>query len=105
MLQKSVQVNQNKINFYFNASFKQLKQLVNVQSTFIITDANVYALHKSAFKNRKTIVIAAGESSKNLATVQLIIEQLIELKADRTATIIGVEAKLTFKILIEYEFE
>jgi len=90
MLQKSVQVNQNKINFYFNASFKQLKQLVNVESTFIITDVNVYALHESAFKNWKTIVIPAGESNKNLATVQLIIEQLIELKADRTATIIGV---------------
>ncbi|MFM9735759.1 3-dehydroquinate synthase, partial [Streptomyces niveiscabiei] len=42
------------------------------------------------FKGWKTIIIPAGEAHKSLDTAQYIIDQLIQLKADRTATLVGV---------------
>lgn len=90
MLHQSVQFNQQHTDFYFDASFRQLKQMLKPANTFIITDTNIFPLHTTYFKGWKTIVIPAGEAHKNIATVQYIIEQLIQLQADRTATLVGV---------------
>lgn len=55
-----------------------------------VTDANVYNLHKKKFAKTKTIVISAGEKSKQYKTVASIIEQLIALGADKTTILVGV---------------
>ncbi|WP_298297462.1 3-dehydroquinate synthase [Hydrotalea sp.] len=90
MLHQAVQFNQQHTDFYFDASFWQLKEMLQPASTFIITDANIYSLHAGYFKGWKTIIIPAGEAHKSLDTAQYIIDQLIQLKADRTATLVGV---------------
>jgi 3-dehydroquinate synthase len=77
-------------HFYFDASLELLKQLAPTETSFIITDENVMLKHEKQFKPWKVIVIPAGESSKNLETLDDIIRQLIALDADRDATIVGI---------------
>lgn len=78
------------VDYYFNASIKQLKQIVDPSHAIIITDENINALYSAKFKGFKIIVIPAGEKYKNQATIDSIINQLIGLKADRKSTLIGI---------------
>ncbi len=76
--------------FYFNSKINLLKHLVDFSNTVFITDENVFQLHESKFKNKNTIVIKAGEQFKVQATVDSIIEQLIQFKVNRKTILIGV---------------
>jgi 3-dehydroquinate synthase len=67
-----------------------LGNLVNKESTILITDENIFAKQKEKFSEWKTIVIKAGEPFKNQKTVDEIINRLIKLNADRQSFIIGV---------------
>lgn len=75
---------------YFDASIKELKEIVSPQDAIIITDDTFHPLHTSKFKGWKTITIKTGEAYKVQSTVDDIINQLIVLKADRKTTLIGV---------------
>jgi len=90
MKKQTVQFTTASTTLYFDASFKELKEIVLQQHAIIITDENVHQQHASKFKGWKTIIIKAGEAHKMQATVDSIINQLIELKADRKSTLIGV---------------
>jgi 3-dehydroquinate synthase len=74
------------VDYYFDASFADVKN----DNAIFITDANVFALHQQKFASYKTIVIEAGEAFKRQQTVDKIIDQLIELGADRKTTLVGV---------------
>jgi 3-dehydroquinate synthase len=76
--------------FYFDGRFTQLKQIVDQKSAVIITDENVFNAHKAKVKNWNTIVLKPGEEFKVQQTVDTIIDQLIELQADRKTVLIGV---------------
>lgn len=76
--------------FYFNASFSALKTLVPQKTSVVITDENIFSVHQSKFKGWNTIVLRAGEEYKIQPTVDSVIAQLIEMKADRNWTLIGV---------------
>ncbi len=78
------------VNYHFAASFPALKKLVNQKTTVLITDQNIASLHKKKFKDWNVIVLKAGEEYKVQQTVDSIIRQLIDLKADRKWTLIGV---------------
>ncbi|MFY7901257.1 MAG: 3-dehydroquinate synthase [Chitinophagaceae bacterium] len=78
------------VDYYFNASIRQLKEIVPVAQAIIITDEQVHALYQAKFKGFKTIIIPAGEQHKNQTTVDSIIQQLIQLQADRKSILIGV---------------
>ena len=77
-------------DFYFDASFKELKDIVSQENAVIITDEHLYELHTSKFKGWDTIVLRAGEAYKVQSTIDSIIEQLIDLEADRKTVLIGV---------------
>jgi 3-dehydroquinate synthase len=78
-----------KVQYFFDVSFSYLEQLVSKDKLIIITDENVYRRHP-ALSNYKTIVIPAGEQHKNQATVDFLIQQLIDLEADRKSFIVGI---------------
>jgi len=78
------------VNYYFDASFDALKNIVPIASSVIITDENVFNAHKKKFKGWSTIVLKPGEQYKVQQTVDVVIDQLIELGADRQSTLIGV---------------
>lgn len=75
---------------YFNADLAYLQKLVDISRSVIVTDENIFARHKKKFKGWQTIVIPAGEQHKHQQTVDTIIQQLIEIGADRKTTLIGI---------------
>ena len=78
------------VDCYFDASFKSLDQIVDKEKAIIITDENVFVAHKSKFKKWNVITLKAGEQYKVQATVDAVIDQLIEFSADRQTTLIGI---------------
>jgi 3-dehydroquinate synthase len=77
-------------NIYFAGGISHLKEIIDAKQAIIITDENVFALHQKRFKGYKTIIVKAGEQHKNQDTVNSIIEQLIQLEADRKTILVGV---------------
>ncbi|MBD0284986.1 MAG: 3-dehydroquinate synthase [Flavisolibacter sp.] len=79
-----------KTGFHFDASISELKKREDGKKAVIITDEHIYATHKMKFKGWHTIVLKSGEEYKVQSTVDSIIEQLIELRADRKTLLVGV---------------
>ena len=90
MTKKNFAFSSSTVNYYFSADFNYLEQLVSKDAAVIITDENIFARHQRKFKGWKSIVIKAGEQFKVQATVDAIIQQLIDVGADRKITLIGV---------------
>ncbi|MDB5192012.1 MAG: aroB [Segetibacter sp.] len=90
MTKKTFTFSSAEVKFFLNTPFDHIDKLVEKESTFIITDENVFLKHKAKFKGRQTIVIKAGEQYKNQYSVNSIIEQLVEKGADRKSFLIGV---------------
>ena len=78
------------VSFVLDGKFATVDKMVDKTNAFYITDENVYALHENKFKGKKTIVIPAGEDHKHQATVDFIIEALLNFGATRQAVLIGV---------------
>jgi len=76
--------------YYFDADFSYLEKLVSRQQAVILTDEHVFQGHQKKFKGWNTIVIQAGEAYKVQATVDSVIEQLINMGADRKTFLIGI---------------
>lgn len=79
-----------KIDVFFDADFSLIEAKLQKDKTIFITDENVYAAHEEKFSGWQSIVIKAGEQFKNQQTVDSIIQQLIDLHADRQTFIVGV---------------
>ena len=78
------------VSFVLDGKFAAIDKMVDKSNAFFITDENVYALHEKKFKGKKTIVIPSGEEHKHQATVDFIIEALLNFGATRQAILIGV---------------
>ena len=78
------------VDYYFDNSFSNLKNIADKKTSIVITDENVFHDHQNKFQGWKTIVVKAGEKYKVQFTADLIISQLIQLEADRKTTLIGV---------------
>ncbi len=76
--------------YYFDAEFAYLEQIVSKQQTILITDENVFEIHRQLFSGWQTIVLPAGEQHKQQATVDYIIGELITKNADRNTFIVGI---------------
>lgn len=77
-------------DFYIAYGINHLKEIVDIKSTVLITDENVYNAHSKRFKGWNTIILKPGEEYKVQATVDAVIERLIEMEADRKTTVVGV---------------
>jgi 3-dehydroquinate synthase len=78
------------VDYYFDTGFSQLKKIVDPKQAILITDENVHAAHGSRFKGWNMLVLKAGEEYKIQATVDAVIDQLIDFQADRKTTLIGI---------------
>jgi len=78
------------VDYYFAGGISHLKEIVDKDNTIIITDENVYNAHTKRFKNWNCIVLKPGEEYKTQSTVDEIVDQLIEMEADRKTTLVGV---------------
>ncbi len=78
------------VNYYFNADFSYLEKITSKEHAVIVTDEHVFAAHRKKFKGWSTVILKPGEQYKVQQTVDVVIDQLIELGADRKTTLIGV---------------
>ena len=90
ILPQQYQFSGKKIDVFFDAEFSLIEAKLQKDKTIFITDENVYAAYPKKFSDWKCIVIKAGEQFKNQQTVDSIIQQLIELHADRQTFIVGI---------------
>jgi 3-dehydroquinate synthase len=90
MQKKTIRFGTASTDFYFAGGFSHLKEIVDAKNTILLTDENVFEAHQSRFKNWNTIVLKPGEEYKVQATVDSIVEQLIEMEADRKTTLVGI---------------
>jgi 3-dehydroquinate synthase len=77
-------------HIYFDYSFNYLKKIVNTKNGVIITDETIFSAHSAKFKGYNTIVVKSGEKYKTQQTCNQIINQLLQLEADRNVVLIGV---------------
>ena len=77
-------------DFYFAYDMSHLKTITDPEATILITDDNIFNAHSKRFKGWNTIVLKPGEEFKVQETVDLVIEQLIGLEADRKTTLVGI---------------
>ncbi|MGZ5287532.1 MAG: 3-dehydroquinate synthase [Flavisolibacter sp.] len=87
---KKITYGQSSVHYHLGARFPQLKKLATGRKTILLTDENVFAAHSKKFKGWQTIVIKAGEAYKVQATVDHIVEKMIESGADRSSLLVGV---------------
>jgi 3-dehydroquinate synthase len=90
MIKKNIQFASAATEFYFDGSTDLLEKLANGRRIIILTDDNLYAAHKRKLVAYDTIVMPAGEAYKNQLTVDEIIAQLVEFKADRQTLLVGI---------------
>ncbi|TAH12055.1 MAG: 3-dehydroquinate synthase [Sphingobacteriia bacterium] len=90
MVTKKIQFSGKSTSFYFDADFLLLDKLVSREQAIIITDEHVFEAHKKKLKGWNTIVLKPGEQFKVQQTVDVIIDQLLAMGADRQSVLIGV---------------
>ena len=78
------------VDYYLAGGISHLRAIVDKNNTIIITDENVYNAHTKRFNNWNCIVLKPGEEFKVQATVDEVIDQLMEMEADRKTTLVGV---------------
>ena len=92
-------INYSNSSIYINESFENLFDYIdyiNKEEVFYLIDENVLSIHKNLFSNFSNIIsIPSGEETKSIRYVNNIIEQLIELGANRKTFIIGIGGGVT----------
>ncbi|HEX6334355.1 MAG TPA: 3-dehydroquinate synthase, partial [Flavisolibacter sp.] len=89
MRKKTLVAGNSRVDLFFETPFSRLRDLADRRNSVIITDENVFRLHQLRFKGWNTIVLKPGEAYKVQATADNVIEQLLEIGADRSWTLIG----------------
>jgi len=90
MQTKSYRFSSATVDYYFDADFSKLEKMVGREHAVLVTDEHVFQAHKKKLKGWNCITLKPGEEYKVQATVDSIIEQLIEFKADRSTWLIGI---------------
>jgi 3-dehydroquinate synthase len=86
-----IQGSQGQSDIHVGESLDRLEQYIPAdRHTIIITDSVVHDLYGNRFPKGDVISIGTGEKIKTLATIETIMDQLIQLEADRSAFIVGI---------------
>jgi 3-dehydroquinate synthase len=80
----------SKTSIFFSIDNSHLSEITTTRNTAIISSRNLVDAYPSIFKGKKLIVIDDTEPHKNLATIEKIIAELLELGIDRNSYIIGI---------------
>ena len=78
------------VEYIFDGQFGQLLTTMEKNKLVIVTDENVFNHHKEKFEGLQIIRIKAGETFKQQSTVDDIVNQLLELQADKQTVLVGV---------------
>jgi 3-dehydroquinate synthase len=88
-------------SIYVGASWDMLSRLVdldNYSKVILLIDENVYRLWEKRFVDYLFIILPSGEKQKSLAVVEKLVQDLIDLDADRKTLLVGVGGGVTCDI-------
>ncbi len=71
-------------------SINNIGKFIDLNKTIIITDSTVKKYYRHLFPTDKIVELAPGEKSKNLKTMNLVIEKLINYDAHRNSFLLGI---------------
>ena len=80
----------SKTSIFFSIENCPFSKNVSEKKTAIISSSNLIKAYPDIFKEQRLIVIDDTESHKNLATIEKIVAELLELGIDRNSYIIGI---------------
>ncbi len=78
------------VSNYFDASFSDLKEIYDHKKVIIITEEHIFNLHAAKFEGFKVLLVEGQEKNKNQATINFIIDKLLEFNIDKQWLIVGV---------------
>lgn len=81
---------QKTVSCYFDADFAGIHELVPGTNLVIITDDDVFKHHSEKISAFPVIQFSAGEKNKNQATVDYIIQELIQIGANKNTFLLAV---------------
>lgn len=84
------QFSRSLVDYYIDASFKDLDKIVDREKAILITDENIFLSNKNKFKKWNVITLKAGEQYKIQATVDAVIIQLIAFETERQSILVGI---------------
>ncbi|MFN4315039.1 MAG: 3-dehydroquinate synthase [Chitinophagaceae bacterium] len=87
---KKIQFGSGATDFYFASSISRLKEITEPRHTVLITDSNIQQAHARRFKPWRVLVLEPGEKHKKQATVDRMVQQLIDWEVDRKTVLVGV---------------
>lgn len=90
MEKKSIRIGNSTVDYYFDASLSRLSQVADKKHSILLVDEHFFSLAGTKLKGWNCIVVKSGEEYKIQATVDGIIDLLIEMEADRQTTLIGI---------------
>jgi 3-dehydroquinate synthase len=79
-----------RVEYYLAWGISHLKEIIDQKHAVIITDENIFNAQSKRFKNWNTIILKPGEEFKIQQTVDSIVDELIEMGADRKTVLVGV---------------
>lgn len=80
----------NTSRLYVGESYKNVEKYLPSSNVVIVADGNVYDHYHDSFPDVKTIQIDTNEKIKDLDTVNFIIDELVEMEADRSVFLLGI---------------
>lgn len=90
MQKRSFRFSQGSVDYYFDSTFSQIQNIVDKPRSIIVTDENVFQHHQKKFRGWATINLPAGEAYKTQASVDVLLQKLMTMQADRKTMLIGV---------------
>jgi 3-dehydroquinate synthase len=89
MITASYMIMGNRVKYYFEQSIKGVDSFSKRELTVIITDQNVFNTYTDFLKDRKVIIVPAGEDSKSFAVIESVIEQLTQMQVNKDYLLVG----------------
>ena len=86
---KEILIN-GKSKIIIGEDFSKIEKYLPQQRTIIITDENIEKYYSKSFPNFPIIKVALGEKNKTLSSVESVLNQLLELGADRHTFLLGI---------------
>ncbi len=78
------------VKFYFQLPLQEVLAGYGTKDVVFITNEHIARLYPAYFANRKTLVIPAGEHTKDMATIATLAKGLLNLEISRGCLLVGV---------------
>ena len=89
-MQQLVSFPSGEVNLIFHGSINDILGFYDKANLVIITNEHLARLYPEYFKNYKTMILPAGEHTKDLQTIGTLTKELLQYEATRKSLLIGV---------------